>query len=225
MSLISPSEPQTLNLKRAHTRYKNANGNPVPSVTTVLGIMNKPALLHWAWDQGMQGLDFRATSGEACDIGTVAHFMCECYVKGLTWDLSGFPDEVIRKAETAFLKFVSWWDKKGYKLDSSELRLVSENWQVGGTIDLVAIAPNGDRHLLDLKTSKGIYREYRIQVSAYAEIYEECTDNAIDELWIVRIGKEDEGDFETRQVQDRPQCEAAFEALREAYRLLKAVKE
>lgn len=223
MTLVS--EPQKLDLKRAHTVYKNADGKRVPSVTTILGILDKPALLHWAWGLGCQGIDYRKTSGEACDIGTIAHFMCECYVKGLTWDLSDHPQKLVDKAETAYVKFVTWWDDMGYKLDSSELRLVSENWQVGGTIDLVAIAPNGDRHLLDLKTSKGIYREYRIQVSAYAEIYEECTDNAIDELWIVRIGKEDEGDFETRQVFDRPQCVAAFESLRESYDRLKAVKD
>ena len=40
----------------AHTQYKLVDGTKVPSVTTVLGILNKPALVKWANNLGLQGI-------------------------------------------------------------------------------------------------------------------------------------------------------------------------
>jgi len=43
----------------AHQPYRLADGSIVPSVTTILGILDKPRLPYWAWDLGRQGLDYR----------------------------------------------------------------------------------------------------------------------------------------------------------------------
>ena len=41
---------------RAHQRYKIEDGTIVPGVTTVVGILNKPALVPWANKLGLEGI-------------------------------------------------------------------------------------------------------------------------------------------------------------------------
>ena len=73
--------------------YRLADGTRVPSVTTVLNIVDKPALKPWAFAQGREsgrnealGKPFAATLSEvtqdALNIGTVVHSMVEEDVKG-----------------------------------------------------------------------------------------------------------------------------------------------
>ena len=40
---------------RTHTRYPSKSGHLVPGVTTVLNVLNKPALVPWATGLGLQG--------------------------------------------------------------------------------------------------------------------------------------------------------------------------
>lgn len=215
----------TLDFKRAHTVYKNAAGRQVPSVTTVLNMLDKPALVYWAWDLGTQGIDYQKVSERAANIGTIGHALCECHVRGMELDTSNLPKDMLDQAENTFLKFLDWWESNGLTCEASEFQMVSEALQVGGTADIVAIAPNGERWLVDLKTSKDIYREYRMQTAgAYAPMYTEVTGKPIDRVFIVRIGKQESGDFEAREVFDRKECVKAFRALRVAYERLKAVK-
>jgi len=42
-----------------HPAYKDSSGETLPSVTMILNILAKPALIHWAWDLGTKGIDYR----------------------------------------------------------------------------------------------------------------------------------------------------------------------
>jgi len=42
-----------------HRPYHLADGAIIPSVTTILSILDKPGLPHWAWECGRQDLDYR----------------------------------------------------------------------------------------------------------------------------------------------------------------------
>ena len=44
---------------KAHTQYVLNTGDEAPGTTTVLGILAKPALIHWSWQCGMRGEDYR----------------------------------------------------------------------------------------------------------------------------------------------------------------------
>ena len=44
-------EDKLYKVSQAHTVYKTADGIRVPGVTTVLGVLNKPALIKWANDK------------------------------------------------------------------------------------------------------------------------------------------------------------------------------
>ena len=48
---------------RVHTVYKTKDGKRVPGVTTILGVINKPALVRWANNLGLQGIDSQRCSG------------------------------------------------------------------------------------------------------------------------------------------------------------------
>src|SRR5688572_22680920 len=158
---------------KAHQRYRTQDGKVVPGVTTILGVINKPALLKWAWQCGMDGIDLEKARGEAADIGTLAHFMVECHHNGAEADLSEFSAEQQDKATNAFLKFLEFWEGSGFRMVRSEAQLVSENYRYGGTIDTIFEDDKGRLGILDTKTSKAIYSEYWTQVAAYKQLVEE----------------------------------------------------
>jgi CRISPR/Cas system-associated exonuclease Cas4 (RecB family) len=210
----------TLDFTASHTVYKNAAGKRVPGVTTVLGLLNKPALLKWAWQCGKDGLELERTRQAAADIGTVAHALCEAHLRGMDLDKSNIAPDVVDKAETSFIRFLDWWDREQLEMVHSELGLVSESMQVGGTLDVLARRPDGRLCVIDLKTSKGIYDEMLIQAATYAAMYEENHGVTVDDVFIVRIGKEIADDLEVRPVTQREERVEAFRALAGARRLL-----
>ena len=59
--------------------YKTKDGKRVPSVTTITGRFKESGgLIWWAWDLGIQGIDYRKVRDSAADAGTLAHAMiCE----------------------------------------------------------------------------------------------------------------------------------------------------
>jgi hypothetical protein len=210
---------------KAHQRYKTIEGVAVPGVTTVLGLLNKPALLHWEWQCGVDGIDYRKSRDNAADIGSLAHWMVECHMKGLEPDTSEFSPADVGKAENAVIKFMSWWDASGLTLVSSEQQLVSERHGYGGTLDIVAVGSNGDMWLVDIKTSKAIYDEYWMQVAAYGALSNEVNVAQINKYAIVRIGKQaDEGDFEVQERDNLDKYQAAFLAVLGAHKALKRLK-
>jgi hypothetical protein len=87
--------------------YRNAAGELIPGNTTVIGSnlgWNKQPLMYWAWAEGRDGTNFRESRESAADAGTLAHAMIESDIKdrGLP-DLSKYPAETAKKAETGFL--------------------------------------------------------------------------------------------------------------------------
>ena len=206
---------------KAHQQYKLADGTIVPGVTTVLSIMAKPALIHWAWEQGRAGLDYRKTKKQAADIGSIAHWLIECQLKGLVPDTSEFAPADLDKAENAVIKFMSWWDANKMKFVASEEQITSENYYYGGTLDIIAEDQHGNICLVDLKTSKGIYDEYWFQLAGYDGLYTE-KGGKIDRYIICRIGKDiDASDFE---VQERTDLGAYWRVFQSALRLYYALK-
>ena len=178
------------NLK-AHQKYVTSSGETVPGATTVLNILNKPALIPWAWELGRQGIDLNKARTLAMDTGTCAHLMIAAYIKGEKPDLADFNKEMVDKAETAFLAFLEWEKQNGVKWIFSELQLVSDDLRYGGTID--AIAQHGDAFwLIDFKTSKGgaCYPEYKYQVAAYRNLYESTKKTEIQQGIILCLDKE-----------------------------------
>ena len=193
------SNDKLYKVSQAHTVYKTANGDRVPGVTTVLGVLNKPALIKWANDLGLQGIDSTKYRDAAASIGTLVHAMVEANLKGLELDVTDFTPNEIQQAEVGFKKFIDWKTNRNFEIIASEQSLVSEINKYGGTIDCVAKV-DGKVTLVDFKTGKGVYNEMFAQVSAYNELLKEHGIHT-EEIMILRIGRNDDEGFEVRTLQ------------------------
>ncbi len=183
---------------KAHTRYRLQDGTLVPGVTTVLGVLNKPALVPWANALGLRGIDSRTYVDALATIGTLANQMIEHDLGAPAPDMALYSAEQADKAENALLKWYEW--RKAHVIEplvfgdrlAVELPLVSEASHYGGTIDCCAMI-DGAWTVLDIKTSKAIYPEHMHQVAAYCRL---LSDNGFtpEAVRVLQVGRtEDEG--------------------------------
>lgn len=205
-----------------HTVYKSKDGKRLPSVTTILGILNKPALLKWAWQCGIDDIDYLKARDSAADAGTLAHSMILAHLKGEKSDTTEYSKEIIDLAENSFLSYLEW--ERGKKLEPVliETPLVSE-CGYGGTMDFYGKVDDV-LTLVDFKTGKGIYDEYIIQVSAYDRL---LTDNQYPpaKSWrILRIGRDANDNYEEKVIKDIAPAWAIFQHCLSIYRLQKEMK-
>lgn len=156
----------------AHPVYKLASGERVPSVTTVLSrFKDSGALIHWAWEQGRDGKDYRETRDKAANAGTCAHKMVECHIRGQEFDPTPYDEQTLQKARTAFGAFMEWANSSQLKPAYTECSMISENYRFGGTLDTILI--HGKLAIGDWKTSGGVYSDMLAQVAAYGKLWEE----------------------------------------------------
>lgn len=179
---------------KAKVQYRRLDGSTVPGVTTVLGILNKPALVPWANDLGLQGIDVRLYVDKMANIGTLAHYLIECDLKEETPVLDIYAPEEINLAENCLLSYYEWKKKHNPKVIASELRLVSEQHGFGGTVDLYCEI-DGERWLVDFKTGRAIYPEMITQLAAYARLLVEHN-KLVDKTQILRIGRDETEGYE-----------------------------
>ncbi len=183
---------------KSHTVYKLSDGTRVPGVTTFLQVLNKPALVKWANNLGLQGIDSNKYVDNLADVGTLAHTMIMAYLKGEEVDTSEYSQTQIDLAENSFISYLEW--AKSHKIEPIlvEEPLVSEEYRFGGTPDLIAVV-DGVNTLIDFKTSKALYPEHNIQVAAYWSLVLEHS-YEVSEVLILRIGRDADEGFEIRPV-------------------------
>ena len=186
-----------------------------PSVTTILNILDKPALIYWASnitaDFILNNLDeiknseidcrrifslakkeHQSVKEKAADVGTRTHLLIEKFLKGQSYE-----DLIDEETFKPFNAFKSWLEIRKFTLIDGERIVWSKKYRVAGTVDVVGNI-DGKVYLLDLKTSKAIYPEMLLQISAYRKMYEEVTNTKIQKLAILRLDKIT-GDFEFKK--------------------------
>ena len=210
------------NKTKIHTVYKTSEGQRVPSVTTILGILNKPALLQWAWQCGIDGFDYKEVRDNAADIGTLAHYLIMCHLTNEKPDTSEYSDQDIDKAENCLLSYYEW--EKNHFLEPVlvECPLVSEQYGYGGTIDFFGKV-DGQPTLVDFKTGKAIYPEFFYQLAAYEQLLAE-TGHLIEVTRILRIGRTEDEGFEERSIGKLDNQWKLFLACKEIYELQKEIR-
>ena len=85
------------------------DGKLLPGTTTIIGkFKNSGALIHWAWKQGMDGIDYRETRDQAGEQGTSVHYLAESYIK--KWSYEEPTDEKVIKAfnKSRFISPEEW---------------------------------------------------------------------------------------------------------------------
>jgi hypothetical protein len=135
-----------------------------PSVTELLKLLDKPALLNWANKQGLAGIDISVKRHEWLNAGTSLHCQIENYVKNGT-PFFNTSDQVL------FEKFISDKEILGIEVN------VEHDGYIG-RYDL-KIKHNGKTYIVDYKINhKTVYLENKLQLVAYG-MADKCDSYAI----------------------------------------------
>ena len=202
------------------------NGERKTGVTTYLGIKDKSrALIPWAVNQAINHIkenfdptlhgnnpdeletllynasqEHKVKKEKAATIGDKAHKWCQQYILA-KMEKAGFPDMPEEKeVQIATSAFVEWVSENKINFMSTEKVVYSRKHDYIGCMDIEAIV-NGRRHLVDLKTSSGLYNEVRMQTAAYLMADKEESDVAYKGRWALRLAKETEDEYIVRMEQ------------------------
>jgi hypothetical protein len=195
LSAVSPGKgatgtmPPGLVMSQDHRYWFNGEG-PRPSVTTVLEILSKPALVTWkaqesvrafirnlnvfstvVWEKGEAAAVALAlkTADEqrdkAAKLGSSIHLLADMVSRPSEKAVEGFQvsDEEKPYLE-AWRRFTAFLEAQDASIVSSEHAVWGEGY--AGTYDLI-IREMDELWMVDIKTSKGIYPEYALQLAAY----------------------------------------------------------
>lgn len=172
--------------EKTHRYY--LDGKPLTGVTTILGVIAKPALIGWASNQAVEHIKQNSDIGDfmgigsdcyvvktstleeartahakkrdkAADVGTLAHKWIEEHIKGKDNPIT---DDIKPMIDN----FLKWEEEVKPKYLETEKRVYSaKNWYAG-TLDLM-LEIDGEVWLGDIKTGSGIYPEHFFQCAAY----------------------------------------------------------
>lgn len=196
----------------------------LPSVTTILSVIAKPGLYVWQAKQGslkalnvMERLkemspflhdslrkefgeaffkDGYHQAAEAADYGKQAHAIIEKILNGTQTLDHWEANEVFRQplpVQKAVASFLEWKVRTAFEVIKTESVIWSKKFGYAGTCDAIGRTKDGVT-LLDWKTSKRIYPEYKMQTVAYKAAAEEMSGERIEAVMICRFGKD--GSFE-----------------------------
>jgi hypothetical protein len=228
------------NVRGKGRHYRTHEDLLVPSVTNIIGILDKPALPRWAANEvakraaalkrslgAMSDADVVDTlkgapwskSGRAADRGTDIHAYLEAKLNG--W----VPEDLSEDAEPYRQAADDWFEYAGQGFEQVQTEVTMFHPLYAGTTDLIGMVD--DRwHIVDFKTSKAIYDEAALQLSALSGCYTLADGSPVPwrdaygnmahqpVLTVVRIG---EDGWEEKTVADPSACLRAFFGLLEAW--------
>ena len=206
---------------QAHIRYK-IDGKQVPGVTTIISILEKPAIHYWIAKITNEGYDWTKFRDELGDIGTLAHLMIMAHLSSAKLDTDDFTRDQIDRAENSFLSYLEWEKRHKVLPLLIETPLVSKLHNYGGTIDLYCEL-DGRKTLIDFKTGKALYDENTIQAVAYSHLLNE-NGHKVDSIKILRIGRGENEGFEVKTIANTETGWAIFLRCLAIYELQKRMK-
>src|SRR3990167_8366902 len=204
--------------------YRLKDGTKVPGTTTIIGRFKESGgLIHWAWNLGKEGKDYRKVRDDAANIGTLVHDRVEKFVKNEDFV---YPDSVSeedrQKVESGFDAYRSWQEQSKIEVIETEMQLVSEEFHFGGTPD--AVGRIGDSLvLLDWKSSNSVYGDYLVQLAAYGNLLREVRNMELTGFHLCRFSKE-HGDFSHHYYQDLSEAWEGFKHMRSLYDIMNRLK-
>lgn len=196
-------------------RYE-LDGHWLPGVTTVIGVLSKPQLIQWAANMAVDWIiangyprrlsetDYELVihpdlleqartahirkRDKAADKGTGAHELVETYVKRCieVGDLIAPHCEFTHELGESVEAFAKWADKNDVKFLDCEVMVYSELHRYAGRFDLL-FEQGGKRYLGDIKTGKGVYADFFIQMGGYEVAYQEMTGQSVDGRVILHL--------------------------------------
>lgn len=157
--------------------YYHIDGQKYPSVTTILQVLNKPALVSWAAKTAANlVLDepekYSTAEAAAAGIysardaagnrGTTVHSIAESYTHGRPLS----PDKVAPSLQGFARAVKEFWETTNPEPILCEAMMVHTEHGYAGRTDLIAKLGT-ENVVLDFKTGKGVYAEAGLQIAAY----------------------------------------------------------
>lgn len=205
--------------------YKDSNNKRVPSVTTILSRFKESGgLLHWANQQGLDGVTLEEARKPAANAGTMAHDMVEAHINGWEMPVLRGDKDVIANAKKAFNMYLKWEKQVKIDIQHTEVSLVSDKHRFGGKLDAIGLIDN-QLCLVDWKTSNALYADYLLQCAGYCILWEENYPDVPlpGGVYLARFAK-DHPDFAYVHFGTVEKEKATFLAMRELYDMVKAVE-
>lgn len=146
-------------------KFKEENGHVIdgqwyPRVTKILSIKSKPQLYHY-YAKAESFQEAEDAKDKSAEEGTLIHNTIEEWLKNKETII---PEEIVPSVD-AFKDF--YYNIKP-EIIAIEEEFVHPTHRYSGTADLVAKIDN-KFYLLDIKTGKSIYKDYRLQTAAYVD--------------------------------------------------------
>jgi len=165
---------ELLNTTSGH--WYDCGGRVVPSVTTILNILDKPMLHEWRLKQGYKA---DVVTRDACMVGNIVHDVLCRVARGETVELD---DVYLYKSKEVWLtdemfkaikSGVEWFKDtliEGHDILATEKQLSHPDYNFAGTVDL-AVKIEDETWLIDYKTSKQLDENVDLQLTAYAMLW------------------------------------------------------
>lgn len=207
--MTAPARSRSIRIRGSSSRiYTDATGREYPSVTSVIGLLDKSdALVPWAAKAAAEYAvlhrdalaqlpapdaitliknNWRQKRDQAADLGTLVHDYL---------DRGRRPDRLPERAY--FEQAERFIEEIGLTVEATEVSVCNPEIGYAGTLDVLA-TQGGDRIIADWKTGKGLYESHALQLVALGEathILSETGELApfdpVDRGIAVRIGTDD----------------------------------
>ena len=154
-------------------RELHKGGVRIPSVTQVIGCLDKPGLYAWYGKYGNEECNKIKT--ESALFGTAVHEMIDQAIMKVSRPIE-FPESVDQaKAKECAVNFIEWYKTSGLEVISAEPEdaVYSKRYNFQGTWDFIGTR-KGIMLSADWKTSNQLYETVGLQLSAYAHLYGEA---------------------------------------------------
>jgi hypothetical protein len=151
------------------------DGIRIPSVTQVIGCLDKPALYSWYGKYGNE--ECNRIKNESAEFGTAVHNLIDEHVAKKPHQTYLYPDSMnVEMVMKCAKNFAEWYDNSGLEVISAEPEdaAISKRYNFQGTWDFFG-RRKGYPFILpaDWKTSNQIYPTVGLQLAAYAQLFGE----------------------------------------------------
>lgn len=225
------------------------DGVPMVGVTTVIGILNKPALIGWAANMAVDHIyesvgikpgkaalitinsevleearnAHARKRDEGAEKGKDTHFYIEAIIKSAIDTNGGFIPQVNSFPDPQVEKFCKWANEKSVQFLASEKKMYSQKDMLAGTADFVCFI-EGKKYVGDIKTFNRMYdMSPFLQTAGYRYMLQEMGEKDFHGSVIIMLGKD--GSFgEFFRVDDSGEDVTTFLQLLAVYRAITLFK-
>jgi len=179
-------------------KFYKINGEFYPRVTSIIEMLDKYALKQWAADEAVKHIvsltaddkyllsevDFQAArcahkvvSSQARSVGTAVHAAIEWFLNTGEKKIEELETKAMEvQAALAFNNFLEWFKVTDIEVLKTETTVYKRafNYRYAGTFDLLCKI-KGVPYIIDFKSSKNFYQEFKLQLAAYRHAFVDPT--------------------------------------------------